>query len=132
MKEATFGRRRLLLIGMLLLTLSMVMIGLADSPAYFMASSVVFGIATGASSPTIFAWTADLSPDHRRGIGAGTMFIALEFGIFFGAVITNLLYENNIENQFKVFLFGAVMSGLTVIYLIWHIWKRPEKRISVR
>ena len=127
-----FGRRRLLLIGMLLLTLSMVMIGLTDSPAYFMASSVVFGIATGASSPTIFAWTADLSPDHRRGIGAGTMFIALELGIFFGAVITNLLYENNIENQFRVFLFGAVMSGITVLYLIWHIWKRPEKRITVR
>jgi MFS family permease len=127
-----FGRRRLLLVGMLLLTLSMLMIGLADSPAFFMAASVVFGIATGASSPTIFAWTADLSPDHRRGIGAGTMFIALEFGIFFGAIITNMLYNNNIENQFKVFSFGAIMSGITVFYLIWHIAKRPEKRTIVQ
>ena len=128
----TFGRRKLLLIGMLLLTVSMRMIGLADTPALYMSASVVFGIATGASSPTIFAWTADLSPDHRRGIGAGTMFIALEFGIFFGAIITNFLYQNNMENQFIVFLFGAFMAGLTVIYLVWHLIYRPEKPVFIQ
>lgn len=121
------GRRQMLLIGMVLLTVSMVLIGMSTTPLWYMVASVIFGMATGVSSPTIFAWTADLSPDHRRGIGAGTMFIALEFGIFFGAFSTNYIYKNNPNNIFEMFLFGAVMSGLTVLYLIWHLLKRPSK-----
>lgn len=122
------GRRQMLLIGMSLLTISMVMIGLSTSATWFTFSSIMFGVATGTSSPTIFAWTADLSPDHRRGIGAGTMFIALEFGIFTGSIITNLLYDDTIQTVLPVFLFGASMAAITVVYLIWHIWiaKKPS------
>ena len=121
------GRRETLLIGIILLAISMLLIGFATTPWWFTFSSIIFGIATGTSSPTIFAWTADLSPDHRRGIGAGTMFIALEFGILFGSLMTNFMYTNKQESVRNVFIFGSVMALLTAIYLVWHIAKRPSK-----
>lgn len=121
-----FGRRETLLTGMILLVVSMVMIGLANNIFWFTLSALLFGVATGITSPTIFAWTADLSPDHRRGIGAGTMFIALEFGILFGSIITNMIYTNKMDSVLNVFLFGGTMAFLCVGYLIWHLWKRDS------
>lgn len=120
------GRRETLLIGMILITISMILIGTAQTQTWFTCSAVAFGVATGISSPTIFAWTADLSPSHRRGIGAGTMFIALEFGILTGSLVTNLIYDNTPNTILNVFLFGSSMAFLTVLYLIWHIWKRES------
>lgn len=120
------GRRQTLLIGMILLSLSMVMIGMSNNLFWFTASALLFGIATGTTSPTIFAWTADLSPNNRRGIGAGTMFIALEFGVLFGSIMTNVLYDNRIESIPGVFLFAGSMALLCVVYLIWHLSRRQS------
>lgn len=121
------GRRETLLIGMIVLTVSMVVIGFSHSTLWFTLSAVLFGVATGISSPTIFAWTADLSPEHRRGIGAGTMFIALEAGIFAGSLITNQLYTNQLNSILNIFLFGAAMAFLCVVYLIWHMATKKSK-----
>jgi MFS family permease len=120
------GRRQVLLIGMSLLAFSMYLIGTAQSASTYTIASIIFGIATGISSPTIFAWTADLSPEARRGIGAGTMFIALEFGIFSGALITNYLYDNTFATIYTVFSVGIGAALITIVYLIWHLLKHPH------
>lgn len=116
-----YGRRQTLLVGMLILVASMILIGLSTNATWYLISAGIFGIGTGITSPTIFAWTADLSPPDKRGLGSGTMFIALEFGVLSGALITNMWYDNTLESIWNVFLFGASMSLLAVIYLIWHI-----------
>lgn len=117
----TYGRRETLIVGMVILCISMVLIGLSKTESWYYISSIIFGIATGIISPTIFAWTADLSPKNRRGRGTGTMFIALEFGILSGALSTNLWYQNNLKSIWNVFLFGAGMAFLCVVYLLWHL-----------
>lgn len=123
-----FGRRETLIVGMVILTASMLLIGMSESKTWFTLSSVLFGVATGICSPTIFAWTADLSPFHRRGIGAGTMFIALEFGIFAGSMLVNLLYNNRLNSVFGIFLIGAIAAFLCVVYLIWHLVRFPKTK----
>jgi MFS family permease len=120
------GRRQTLLIGLTLLTVSMLLIGLTHGIFWFTFSAALFGIATGINAPSIFAWTADLSPAHRRGIGSGTMFIALEAGVFLGSVVTNLIYTNAISSITNAFLFAASMAFLCVVYLVWHILKRES------
>lgn len=123
----TYGRRQTLVVGMILLCISMILIGMSESSTWYYASSIVFGIATGVCSPTIFAWTADLSPPDRKGRGTGTMFIALEFGILSGSLMTNWWYQNTLESIWHVFLFGAAMAFLCVVYLVWHIKTVPSK-----
>lgn len=116
-----YGRRQTLLVGMFLLAVSMYLIGHASNSVFYILGSMLFGVATGISSPTIFAWTADLSPKNRRGIGAGTMFIALEFGILAGSILTNWLYKNKAVNIPLVFDVGMFCTIGAATYLIWHL-----------
>jgi MFS family permease len=118
------GRRKTLIIGMLFLIVSMLLIGYANNVTTYTISAVIFGIATGISSPTFFAWTADLSLPERRGVGAGTMFIALELGIMFGSLSTMLTYNNDLKSIPYGFLVGAATALIATIYLIWHLRKR--------
>jgi MFS family permease len=120
------GRRQTLLIGISILIISMVIVGLSHSVLMYTLGSIVFGFATGISSPTLFAWTADLSHIQRRGVGAGTMFIALEFGIMFGSSATMFLYDNTYSSVFRTFIFGAILAFCALLYLIWHLKKRKS------
>jgi len=114
------GRRKTLSIGMIFLIVSMVLIGLSTSILSYTIASIVFGIATGITSPTLFAWTADLSHKDRRGVGSGTMFIALELGIMLGSLSTLKTYNNTLSSIPNAFFVGAGLALISLIYLIWH------------
>lgn len=121
------GRRQTLLIGCTILMISMILIATSNSINTYILSAVVFGLATGVSSPTLFAWTADLSHEARRGVGAGTMFIALEIGIILGSASTLFFYDNSKQTILISFMVGAFLSLVAALYLIWHI--RTKKSI---
>jgi MFS family permease len=121
-----FGRRETLIIGMFLLIVSMIIIGLSKDVLMYTIGSIVFGFATGISSPTLFAWTADLSHIDRRGVGSGTMFIALELGIMSGSLSTSLFYDNSIETVLPTFIIGAISAFSALIYLFWHLKNRTS------
>jgi len=119
-----YGREVVLKVSTLLLTASMIMIGLADSKVTLMVAGVVFGLAAGINSPTIFAWTVDLSDQNRRGRGLSTMFIALEIGIGTGAFISGWIYGNDVNNLPTAFFSGAVLSLMAFAY-IQFFYKKP-------
>lgn len=118
------GRRKTLIIGISLLVISMLLTGYAYDITSFTCAAITFGVSTGISSPTVFTWTADLSPADRRGVGAGTMFIAMEFGIMFGSAATLFTYHNTANSIANGFVLGAIMAFLAIVYLVWHIKKR--------
>jgi MFS family permease len=120
------GRRQTLLIGFSFLTISMLLIGYADSVFSYGLSAVVFGIATGISSPTLFAWTADLSHPERRGVGSGTMFIALEIGIMVGSSLTLFTYDNSMTSVKTTFFIAACFALASMMYLVWHLLRRQS------
>lgn len=121
------GRRETMIIGVCMLFLSMVALAYVDSYNSFVLAAIVFGLATGVSSPTLFAWTADLSHINRRGVGAGTIFIALEVGIMIGSLSTIITYDNTVNSLPNVFFWGGIMSLLALSYLIWHKLNRPSE-----
>ncbi len=120
------GRRKTLAIGMFFLIISMTLIGFSNSLITYTFASIIFGIATGISSPTLFAWTADLSHPERRGVGAGTMFIALEAGIWFGSTSTIFTYNNHLSSVPRVFSVGTILAACALVYLIWHLLRRKS------
>ena len=120
------GREKTLLIGCFILVISMLLVGTSNSIVSFIFAAIIFGIATGITSPTMFAWTADLSHEDRRGVGAGTMFIALEFGIMFGALLTLVSYDSTKSTIFLTFLIGAIMATIACIYLIVIIARKQK------
>ena len=120
------GREKTLLIGCFILVISMLLVGTSNSIVSYIFAAIIFGIATGITSPTMFAWTADLSHKDRRGVGAGTMFIALEFGIMFGALLTLVSYDSTKSTIFITFLIGAIMATIACIYLIVIISRKKK------
>jgi len=117
------GRPQTLIIGVSILILSMILIATVHTTNAYIFSAIVFGFATGISSPTLFAWTADLSHKDRRGVGAGTLFLALEFGIISGSIITLFVYDNTPEGIYRAFIIGASAAALAVIVLIFQVRK---------
>ncbi len=119
-----YGRRSVLLVGVILLTISMFMLTQVKTIAMYTFASIIFGLATGVNSPALFAWTADLSHKDRRGVGAGTLFIALEVGIMVSSFLTLFFYDNNAQSVFKSFYIGVIPASLALIYLVYEIRKK--------
>jgi MFS family permease len=117
------GRRETMLIGCSLLVLSMILLGFSDDIWSYSLAATIFGLATGISSPTLFAWTADLSLAHRRGTGAGTLFIALEIGILIGSGLTFLFYKNTIESARTCLFIAAGFGGIALLFLLLQMRK---------
>lgn len=124
------GRRETLIIGISFLITAMLLTAYSENELSYTIASFIFGIATGVSSPTLFAWTADLSPSNRRGIGSGTLFIALELGILFGSFSTLFIYDSTPNTILNVFIYGACVAGAALLYVIWHLIYRENKRVD--
>lgn len=122
------GRRETMVIGCSLLVLSMVLLGYANDLWSYSFAAAIFGLATGISSPTLFAWTADLSLAHRRGTGSGTLFIALEIGILIGSGLTFLFYKNTIESARHCLFIAAGFGVIALLILLVQI--RSAKSIN--
>lgn len=117
------GRRETMFIGCILLVLSMTLLGFSNTIWSYTIAAGIFGLATGISSPTLFAWTADLSLAHRRGTGSGTLFIALEIGILIGSGLTFLFYHNTIESAQTCMFIAAGFGAVALILLFLQLRK---------
>ncbi len=112
-----YGRIIILKISCIILALAMVLTGIATSAPVFLAAAVIFGVGVGMNSPTVFAWTIDLSDDKHRGRAMATMYIALEIGIGTGALFSGFLYDNDARMFHYSFWSGAILAIVAFIYL---------------
>lgn len=114
-----YGRIQVLKVSTTMLTLGMLMLGLADSVQFFLMSAIVFGLATGMNTPTLFAWTIDLSHEKHRGRGMATMYIALEAGIGLGALFSGWIYANDPGRFIFAYGLGAILALFAFVYLFF-------------
>lgn len=112
-----YGRVKSLYFGISILFIAMSLSFLSKSPTLFMISGAVYGIGTGITSPALFAWTTDLANPQFKGRGMGTLFIALEFGIFAGTYAGQMAYQNNASLFGNAFLVGMFLCIIGLIYL---------------
>jgi len=124
------GRRPTLLIALSLLGISMYLLAISDTQTLFLTTALLYGVATGICSPTLMAWMADLSDPKRRGLGSGTLFIALEGGFMFGPAISIFTYKSTLESIFPTFLIAIFLCCIALFYLLWHMHYYTEKGLS--
>lgn len=115
------GRVAVLKVSAFLLAASMFLLSIVDNVVLFVIAAIIFGLSTGMNTPTIFAWTIDLSYEKHRGRGLATMYIALEAGIGLGALISGWIYDNNPQRFFYVYTLGAVLASIALVYLQWGV-----------
>jgi MFS family permease len=112
-----YGRVEVLRYSTILVMISMWFIGIATNPTHFFLAGALIGIAAGTNSPTIFAWTIDLSHPMHRGRAMATMYIAMEIGIGIGALVSAYIFDNQIANIPLAFNSAAILAGLAFIYI---------------
>ncbi|MEK6481117.1 MFS transporter [Catalinimonas sp. 4WD22] len=114
-----FGRILVLKVSTVVLFVGMLMLSLADSVELFLTAAIIFGFAAGMNTPTVFAWTIDLSHDKHRGRGMATMYIALEAGIGLGALLSGWIYANDPSRFIFAYGLGAILALFAFAYLFF-------------
>ncbi|OEJ99651.1 MFS transporter [Roseivirga misakiensis] len=112
-----FGRVIVLKFAAVAIVIADLMVAFTTTQTMLIASSIVFGVAVGMNTPTIYAWTIDLSLEKARGKGIATMYIALEIGIGLGAFISGYIYANRIENLQLAFITCASLALAGFLFL---------------
>ncbi len=113
-----YGRVPVMIVSAFVMVLGMVLMGFADSAWVFYVASILFGFSWGMNSPTLTAWTVDLSDPHYRGRAIATMYIALEFGIGIGAYASGLIYQGNLDNIALCYWISAGLAAVATVYLV--------------
>ncbi len=112
------GRVPVLIVSALVLALSMAMLVWTDSTTWLWVAAVFFGFSWGMNSPTIQAWTADLSDEATRGRAMATMYIALEAGIGLGALASGWLFNNLPWGMDAAFAVSGILALMATGWLI--------------
>jgi MFS family permease len=124
-----YGRIPIITTSMLMLIISMLLLSFYQTETTFYISAFVYGISLGMSSPTVFAWTADLANPKKMGRAFATIYIALEVGIGIGAFVSAKIYNNNSENFGYAFTAGAATAVFALIFsIVKHRAKQRESR----
>lgn len=111
------GRVKVLKVSSFLLCIAMVLIAFSNSFISLMGAGVIFGLAVGMNSPTVFAWAIDLAEDNKRGKALATLYIFLEIGIGMGAFISGWVYSNDTLFFERTFYTGAAVALIGFVYL---------------
>ncbi|GAA4398344.1 MFS transporter [Nibrella viscosa] len=118
-----YGRVPVLAISTAVLVAGMAVLTIAHTPVLFYTAAILFGMSWGMNSPTVQAWTADLSDEHTRGRAMATMYIALEAGIGIGAVLSGYLFNHLDLGMEASFALSAVLALVATLYLLW-LWQK--------
>jgi len=121
-----FGRRRVMVPGIILFSLFSVFSGLATGLISLLLVRALMGITEGAYSPTAVASTAEASRPERRGFNMGLQQSTFAlFGIGLGPIIATQLLDV-LPNWRWVFAI-MIVPGLILAFFTWRVIREPEE-----
>lgn len=121
-----YGRGIVLVISSIVQVLAFVLLAFSHSMGMVICSAAIFGMGMGMNGPTLMAWTVDLCKPENRGRAVASVYIALELGIGSGAIVSQWIYNNRLENLLYAFLLPALLALVSMFLLL--AWRRNEKR----
>jgi predicted MFS family arabinose efflux permease len=129
-----FGRRRILLIGCVTMTVALSLHGFVDGYVSFLLVRVFAGMAGGMLSGAAVSYIGDYFPYERRGWATGWVMSGAAFGQIIGIPMGIVMAERwGFRSPF--YLFAATMAG-TVLLLFFQVpqptGKRSKGRLTVR
>ncbi|MFM8349001.1 MAG: MFS transporter [Bacteroidota bacterium] len=113
-----FGRPAILKFSTVLIAVSMAVTGFADQPYMLYLGGILYGVANGINSPTLFAWATDLGDEQAKGRAFAFLYISLEFGIGAGALASGWFLNGPAPNFPAAFSSGCILGLLALIYLL--------------
>jgi MFS family permease len=112
------GRVWVIAPGILLLTLSALLMGMFSSPLIALLAPFIFGLGGGSALPGLMAWSVDNAVEAERGSAGNTFYALWEVGVFVGASIQGVLLQRmGLDSYFVLAgLLGLALLGLFAIF----------------
>jgi MFS family permease len=114
------GRVRVLKYGCGVLILSLGLLASAGDIYLLTIAAIFYGLSMGIISPICQAWTIDLCNENNIGKAVATMYISLEFGILFGALLPTFYYQNITSRLSACFMISACTAAIALGYLFYY------------
>lgn len=115
--------------GVVLFSLSFILIAIGNNLAIMLAAAVVASLTFGAAYPGIQTMCMQSDTPERSGVASNTLFLGVDIGYFFGPLLGSIIYSN--YSYSAMYLSGVIpciASGL-IISLAWPAFKK--RRISL-
>lgn len=110
-----YGRRKMIIYGLIGLTVSMFVFYISDSISTLYISRVIGGIGAAMLIPAIFAYIADITTPDQRAKGTSLVSAAMSLGIVVGPGIGGFLADYGLKLPFLV---SALVSLVAVLFSI--------------
>lgn len=111
------GRIAVLRVALALQMLALLLMSFATDAWLLFFSCTIYGFSMGLGSPTLLAWTVDLSNETNRGRALATVFLSMEAGIGIGAVMAGWIYGNQTSHFVYVFWTSTAIALAGFAYL---------------
>lgn len=108
-----FGRRRMIIIGLFVLALSMLVFYFSDSVGILYISRVIGGVGAALLIPAIFAYVADITTMDQRAKGNSFISASMSLGIVIGPGIGGFLADFGIKMPLLV---SAIVGFVAVLF----------------
>lgn len=117
-----FGRKQMLLAGIILSGTSSLLMGFIPNYETFMIFTVITGLLTNIGGPAVNAMMADILPEKQRAQGFSILRVVVNLSVTFGPAIGGLLAG---YNYFYLFVTDFVVSMITAVIVFLKI---PETK----
>lgn len=123
------GRKPVIMIGILGLSLSFFLMGVSSSLWMLFFARIIGGILSSANMPTVMAYVADITSPEDRGKGMGIVGAATGLGFVFGPAIGGVFSKISLSMPF----YTAGVTSLLTFFLVWFLLKESltkENRVQ--
>ncbi|TYP72105.1 MFS transporter [Paenibacillus methanolicus] len=118
----TFGRKRMIVLGMLLFAFSEGLFGYASSTTVLFIARMLGGISAAMIMPAVMAYAADVTTTEERAAGMGYVNAAITTGFIIGPGIGGYIAEFGIRVPFYFAAVAGVLAALINMFIL------PESR----
>ena len=110
-----FGRKRMLLFGLITSAISSLMMGLVNTIEAFFITSIFVGLLSNTGGPAQQAMVADLLPEEKRAEGFGILRVVVNLSVTIGPMIGGLMAG---YSYMLLFISDAVASLITALIVV--------------
>jgi MFS family permease len=119
-----FGRKGMVIFGLLASALSSVLMGVVDTIGPFIATAITVGLFANAGGPARQAMIADLLPEEKQAQGFGLFRVVHNLAVTIGPAIGGLLAA---QSYLFLFLLDALTSTITALIVVFKLREtKPE------
>ncbi|RJQ41167.1 MAG: MFS transporter [Anaerolineaceae bacterium] len=122
-----FGRKNMLLAGIILSGTSSLLMGFIPNYETFLIFTVITGLLTNIGGPAVNAMMADILPEKQRAQGFSILRVAVNLSVTFGPAIGGLLAGYNFFYLFVADFVISMITASVVLFKIPETKPKPDK-----